>query len=124
MDPNSQNQIWSEWRFFIHEAGRHVTRPDVESNAARWLHKGFGSATSMRVIRTPSGWKLIVHTEGHPSHDPEYVVNVRRQFTNNFIKKGWGPMAWGSVEVRVLAGDIQDGTPRSQWVEVNTIRGL
>lgn len=61
--------------------------------------------------------------EGLPAHDPACVEAVKRQFRRNFVEKGWGPLgAVGHVEVRVMAGDEQDGRPRKQMVEIPLVR--
>lgn len=119
MDPNSQHQIWSHWTFRVREAGRHVTRVDVEYNVARWLKKGFGSVGEVRVQGTRRGWLIQALVEGVPAHDQAFVADVRKQFQKNFIERGWGPMAYGFVWVRVVAGDTQDGGLRDQLVVIN-----
>lgn len=116
MDPNTQHQLWSAWTFTVREAGRQVPRADVELNAARWLRKGFGSVGECRVVRTIEGWRIEARVEGVPAHDPGYVASVEREFRARFVAQGWGVLASGDVKVRILAGDVQDGRPRSQLV--------
>jgi hypothetical protein len=120
-NPNGQNQLWSHWTFDVFEAGRHVPRKDVEYNAAKWLRVGFGSAGEVRVVRTVRGWRIEARVEGVPAHDPGYFASVRQQFSQRFVAVGWGPLAHSRVRVRVLAGDLQDGTPRPQWVTMPRI---
>lgn len=121
MDPNSQNQMWSRWVFIVHAIGRKVSYEDVKTNAARWIRLGFGSTGVCRVSRTPDGWKIEAKVEGVPAHDPKYVEHVKLEFNRNFVAKGWGPVAWGTVHSRVLAGSLQDGKSAPQWVEIPTI---
>lgn len=117
MDPNSAHQLWSQWIFTIREAGRRSPSYDeVQYNAARWLRAGFGAAGEARVIRTIFGWRIEALVEGVPAHDPAYVASVKQSFQHKFVEKGWGPLASGTVTVKVLAGDVQDGKPRSQLV--------
>lgn len=121
-DPNSQHQIWSSWTFSVYECGRYIPKPEVELNIARWLAKGFGRAGRVKVFRLVTGWRVQVLIEGPPAHDPEYVKSVRRQFAS-FVTKGWGLGAWGDVSVRVMAGDVQDGRPRAQLIEMPHLIG-
>lgn len=117
MDPNSQNQIWTEWKFTVHEAGRNVHRVDVEENFRRWVVVGFGHAGATTVRRSTDGWSLKAVIEGTP---PD-VDQVARQFQRRFVEAGWGPLAFSSVEHKILAGPV-DGKPRSQWVGIPTIK--
>ena len=122
MDPNSSNQMWSEWTFTIHDGGRLVPREDVKDNLARWFARGFGTAATYRLLRTRTGWRATLRAEGVPAHDPAFVRNVKRQFAAYFVARGWGPIASSAVSARVLAGSLQDGTPSPQWVSIPTIR--
>ena len=117
-DPNSAHQLWSFWIFEVYEAGRRVSRKDVEYNVAKWLKTGFGSAGRMRLKYTATGWRIECLIEGPPAHDPGYVASVRRQFDERFVKQGWGSLAWGKVTVQVMAGSLQDGKPPAQMIEM------
>lgn len=120
MDPNSEHQNWSYWRFEVREAGRSVPKKDVEYNAARWLRMGFGSVGQARVTRTMNGWRIEARTEGESAADEVYVASVRSAF-HDFVEKGWGLGAVGSLaEVRVLAGETEEKPP-SQLVAMPTI---
>lgn len=121
MDPNSQNQVWSQWIFTVHDGGRICPRRDVEYNAARWLRRGFGSVATCRVSRTRDGWLIMARVEGAPADDRRYVDSVAKEFARKFVAGGWGPMAWGDVRARVIAGPAR-GRPRAQWVSIPTIR--
>jgi len=124
MDPNSANQLWSRWTFSV-DSPRQVPRAEVELNTLRWLRAGFGSVGQAQVLeRIERGRFVIVieaEVENVPAHDPGYVASVRRAFAR-FVEQGWGVLALGTVEVKVLAGDLQDGKPRSQLVVMPIIR--
>jgi hypothetical protein len=122
-DPNSQNQLWSKWTFIVHDTGRLRSHAEVELNAARWLKKGFGTAGRAKVTRTLDGWKfeaLVETGQGRPSYDPAYLASVKRGFAR-FVEQGFGTLAWGETRVRVLAGDMQNGNPRPQMIEMPTL---
>jgi len=121
MDPNSTHQLWSQWTFLVHECGRHVPKKDVKYNAARWIAAGFGRTGKVRVTPTRTGWAIEAIVESRPAHDPAFVNHVALQFQQNFVAKGWGPLAFGEVSARVLAGDEQRGEPRKQWIEMPSI---
>jgi len=118
MDPNSAGQLWAKWTFEVYEPGRHVQHAEVELNAARWLRRMFGSASTMRVVQTIRGWRIELLSEGKPAHDPAFVESVKGQFQRSFVEKGWGPLALSKVSVKVMAGDKQDGKPREQMLIV------
>lgn len=121
MDPNSAHQEWSYWRFEIRETGRRVPKADVEYNAARWLRMGFGEVGQARVTRTRLGWRIEARVEGESAADEKYVASVRGAFLE-FVRKGWGLGAVGTLaEARVLAGDVAEG-PRAQLIVMPTIR--
>lgn len=122
MNPNSEHQLWSAWTFRVFDAGRLVPRADVETNAARWLNKGFGSVGAIQCSRTRNGWLIRARVEGAPAHDPAYLQRVCSEFQTRFVAQGWGPMATSRVEVRILAGHVQDGKPPSQWIDAPTIK--
>jgi hypothetical protein len=117
-NPNGAKQLWSRWEFKIREAGKRPALAEVELNVGRWLRAGFGSAGRARVVRTVLGWRVDLIIEGPPAHDPGYVESVRRDFQAKFVEKGFGQFASSEVSVRVLAGDVEDGKPRAQMVEL------
>ena len=122
MDPNSAHQLWSRWEFRVH--GKPIPTKELRFNVARWLRKGFGSAGRCRIsneLTNGSAVTLIeVEIEGVAAHDPAYVRSVKRGFAR-FVEQGWGRMAYCSVEVEVLAGDVQNGKPPAQLVVMPTI---
>lgn len=114
MDPNSQHQIWSKWTFTVRSV-KTIPLLELKQNVARWLRMGFGSVGEWRVVRKV--WDVIIEVsiEGVPAHDPSYVNSVRRGF-RDFVEKGWGVTAIDTVDVKIMAGDQQDGRPRSQMI--------
>lgn len=120
MQPNSQHQLWSRWRFVVHST-KPVPYREVVENAMRWLRQGFGSVGQARITERVLTWEIECIVEGVPSHDPGYVAHVRRKF-RGFVVAGWGVAAVDSVSVKVLAGDVQDGRPRSQLVAMPSIK--
>ncbi len=130
MDPNSDHQLWSRWTFVI-EASKYVRLALVKENALKWLRMGFGSVGRARITESVrrtgpkqqfriNRWVIECEVEGPPAHDPEYVESVRAQF-QKFAQAGWGQMATGSTEVRVLAGNKEGGKPRDQMLVIPTI---
>jgi hypothetical protein len=117
-DPNSAHQLWSKWTFHVREFGRRVPRQDVEVNARNWLRAGFGSAGRVRVLGNPYGWEIECLIEGPPAHDKTFVASVTRDFQQRFVAQGWGPLSVGVVEVKIMAGDEQEGKPRKQMIEM------
>jgi hypothetical protein len=122
-NPNGAKQLWSKWTFKVYEIGRHCPRSEVEINAARWIYKGFGSAGRIRALQHSVGWEIECLIEGPPAHDPGFVESVRQQFQRDFVSKGWNALSWSSVKVRVMAGDVEDGKPRAQMIEMPFMLG-
>lgn len=119
MDPNSANQLWSMWTFTIREAGRRVSRAEFEHNMVRWIRMGFKHGRC-KVTQRPLGWKVEVLVEGVQANDPAYVASVKKGFAD-FVRKGWSLGAWGKVECQVMTGEVEQGKPRSQMIEVPSI---
>jgi len=122
-NPNGAKQLWSMWTFKLYEVGRHVPRADVEINAARWLCQGFGSAGRTRVSQNATGWEIECLIEGPPAHDPGFVTKVRQQFQRDFVEKGWNAFSFSTLKVNVMAGDVEDGRPRAQMIEMPHLIG-
>ncbi len=124
MDPNSANQLWSRWTFTVRST-KYIPLREVQENVTRWLRQGFGSIGRARVTerRGPSvsnTWTIECEVEGVAAHDPGFVESVRLQFLG-FVEKGWGMLATGETEVRILAGDVEDGRPRDQLLVMPSI---
>jgi hypothetical protein len=119
MDPNSQNQLWSRWTATVVPSTR--TTPSfalVRENCARFYRKAFGSATELQLVGSDvpgATWTIDCRTEGHPAHDPTYVAymteNLRR-----FLCVGFGQQSKVTFDVKIEAGDKQDGTPADQII--------
>jgi len=123
MNPNSEHQLWSEWRFEIWDNGLHPSLTEVTDNARRWLNRGFGSVGQMKVDEKVHTWRITAIVEGVAANDPLFVKGVRRQFQQNFVEPGWGPLAVSSVEARILAGDEGKSRPPAQLVVMPMIIG-
>lgn len=115
MNPNSQHQLWSEWTFNVWDSGKHPSYNEVLDNTRRWLRKGFGSVGEMKVEEKVRSWHIVVRVEGVPATDPNYQVQVHESF-QRFVEQGWGILAVGVVDVKILAGDEEKGEPPAQLV--------
>lgn len=85
---------------------------DIKANCARFARKAFGTSSEMNI---ELGRNIIikVRTEGHPAHDSDYVEYMRKNW-EKFLRVGFGYQASIAFEVKVEAGDKQDGKPRDQ----------
>ncbi len=126
MDPNSQNQLWSHWTFTA-IGGRAAPYEDVVHNVAEWLKMGFGSVARARVQQQICQEKpfqglmqfvVEAQVEGAAAHDPDYEDSVRKQW-RAFCQQGFGSMVLAETEVKILAGDVQDGKPPAQLLVVD-----
>jgi hypothetical protein len=114
MNPNSQNQMWSKWTMTV-TPGVVRNRPfeNVRENIARFMRKGFGSGSEMRLTRNGQNYVVEVRTEGHPAHDPGYVSYMTTNI-HTFFVAGFGLGTVCKTEVKVEAGSMQDGKPAEQ----------
>jgi len=114
MNPNSQNQLWSKWVWFV-VPGTIKQRPfsNVRDNLARFGQKAFGSSSQMRIRQTGRGYIVEVLTEGHPVHDPQYVAWMRSNWERFFVS-GFGMGTTVKMTAKLMAGSRQDGTPPDQ----------
>lgn len=120
LDPNTQHQLWSRWDALIvsPEPTRRPPLNEVVENARCYVALAFKSRMG-RVRGEQSGarYRLVVEIEGPPAHDPGYVGAWRRDFLRRFVRQGFGPSAdLVRLEVSILAGDAQDGSPPSQVI--------
>lgn len=121
MDPNSQNQQWSQWTFTVtHTPGRVLPFALVKENAARFFRKGFGSSSRMKIERGRTGrglvwWEFKVQTEGANANDPDKRAYLQMA-VEQFMANGFGPEATVAMEVALLAGAPEDGRPADQWL--------
>jgi hypothetical protein len=122
LNPNSANQIWTEWRWTVHP-GRRVRRPfeEVKTNLARFAALAFGSVTRLRIGEFTNGYRIEITTEGAPLHDPDYRDYMDRNW-KKFLILGFGEGTNVQLETKLLAGSRQDGKAPDQWIEIPTIR--
>ena len=117
MDPNSDHQLWSRWTFAIRVA-RHAPRPsrgEVIDNARKYFAMLFRAPGQLRCDVVGRVYRITLDVEGPPAHDVGCRAHVHTDFKKRFMRAGFGP---GSrlvdFQVAILAGDVQDGTPRTQ----------
>lgn len=126
MDPNSQHQLWSLWRYRVYPDVWH--RPEfstVKTHAARFGRLLFGSASEMQITECTDDtgrlcWELSIRSEGHPVHDPGYVDVMHGQW-RDFLRQGFGPAAEVQCHAHLESGDRQDGTPPDQLIVLPTL---
>jgi len=124
MQVNSEHQLWSQWTFGIEaDLDKVPSFEEVLTNARAYFTKLFGHAGRIRVEQPDFlTFRIFVQVEGKPANDPDFRTHVKRQFIENFIFKGFGFCAkLVEFDVKILAGDRQDGTPRDQLIVVPTI---
>jgi hypothetical protein len=124
MNPNSTNQMWSKWAWFVAPANGLEAIPrkweEVRTNIARFGRKAFGSASQMNIRQTGRGYIIEVLSEGHPVHDPAFVAHMRQAW-DQFFKCGFGLGTTSSMTAKLMAGSRQDGTPSDQMVIMPTL---
>ena len=121
MNPNSANQRWSFWEYRIYP--ERTRRPDyqtVKGNSARFGRLMFGRASEMRVVHATDTygrpyWEVAVRSEGHPVHDPTYVLWMHNEW-QRFFQQVFGQTCEVQPHARLEAGDRQDGTPPDQLI--------
>jgi hypothetical protein len=124
MDPNSAHQLWAKWTFRVLPSG--VKTPpfaQVKHAAAVFGRSMFGSASAMRVTETfdrQAGFVIEVRSEGRPAHDPSLVTFMRDQWSS-WAQKGFGSGTTVDMDVKVEAGDRQDGRPREQLIMIESL---
>jgi hypothetical protein len=126
MDPNSRNQRWSHWQFYVYADG--TKRPDfqtVKENCARFGRLMFGSVSEMKVACSMDEskrlfWDIEVRTEGHPVHDPMYVEWMHEQW-RRFFREGFGQSCEVKFNEQLIAGDRQNGKPADQLIIMPSI---
>lgn len=115
-NPNSQNQRWSKWVWFV-QPGTIKARPFdvVKHHVARFGRKAFGSGTEMRIRQTQRGYIIEVLTEGVPGHDPDFQKYMREKW-ELFFQTGFGPGTTIRMTAKLMAGRRQDGSPAEQLI--------
>ena len=94
---------------------RRWTFAQVRDNCARFGRARFGSASQMRVVERARNWLVEVRTEGHPAHDPGARAAMLAAWERFFVA-GFGSGAKVVAEVKIEAGDQQDGRPSAQVI--------
>lgn len=139
---NSQHQLWSRWdvtvtppkakrRRFTDPANPAARRSedDLRTAWAKFVRKAFATtAGQVRLERKRMGpfglfgFELFAQArvEGVPAHDPVYRDRLKQSIVT-FFGSGYGPGTRVHVEVRIEAGDQQDGAPPSQIVVLPTL---
>ena len=127
MSPNTEHQLWSHWTFSI-TGGRGIPIETVRTNAKVWLAAKFGKDVGQaRVQRCLIGDGVHAHTSiviecqiSHPNaNDPEFVAHIRSRFESEFVSVGFGELARGHVDIKILAGNPSDGKPPAQLIAVD-----
>jgi hypothetical protein len=132
MDPNSQHQLWSRWDVTITPPrGRLDARTLEELRAAwgRFVRQAFGTtAGQVRLEKKRAGLFSLrarhifaqVRLEGVPAHDAGYRDRQKARIVQ-FFGSGFGPGTRVHIDVRIEAGDVQDGSLPSQLVMLPTL---
>lgn len=107
----------------------------VIDNARRYFAAGFKSQAgrlTVKLLRTPTDARLIRRAsyyyislliEGPPASDPDFRAAVKRDFTERFVRVGFGPTArLVMFRCEIVAGDKGDGSPPEQLLVLPTIR--
>lgn len=109
---NSANQRWSRWTFTI-KAAHPRDYTEVKTKVSKFVLKGFGQATQLKISQRELNWLIDIRTEGAPAHDPQYKQYMEDAFTAFFIK-GFGINTEVHLKVKIEAGSIEDGKPPVQ----------
>jgi hypothetical protein len=116
-NPNSGHQRWSKWTFDVRIPGAPPSLAYVRDNARRFFVQLFrSSAGQVRVTQFGRRWVLELRIEGVDAHDPELVAQVRRQVTRDFVAKGFRNACLARMDVGILAGSREDGSPPDQLI--------
>ena len=122
MDPNSQHQLWSKWTFDVVPEKPLPGLLELRTNLARFGRKAFGSASQMRItVLNAKHLRVEVRTEGSPAHDPGFQTYMQDNW-DKFFKVGFGLQTTSECQVKVEAGDLQDGKPREQLIVLPKIQ--
>ena len=123
MNPNSQNQTWSSWVWFV-VPGRTIERPFIVvcDACTKFVRKAFGSGTQINIVQTRRGYIIKVLTEGHPVHDQNYLEHMKMNW-EKFLTNGFGLGTKIKMSAKLMAGSRQDGTPPDQMIILPQIGG-
>lgn len=88
----------------------------IKKNLARFANRCFGTNGQMNVQQFSDGTVTVrVRVEGHPVHDPAYVIHVREAW-DMFLRNGFGQQSKIEFHAQLEAGDVQDGKPADQMI--------
>lgn len=105
------------------------TEDELRTAWAQFVRKAFGtSAGQVRLERKRRGPFALfgvelfaqARVEGVPAHDPVYRDRMKEAIVT-FFGSGYGPGTRVHIDVRIEAGDQQDGAPPSQIVVLPTL---
>jgi len=124
MDPNSQNQIWSKWVWFVEPRGLmrvdHADFARVQHNVLRFARRAFGSVGQMRISQTGRGYIVEVIAEGHPVGDKIFQDAMKSSW-ERFFKAGFGQDTTVKMTAKLMAGKRPDGKPPDQMLILPTL---
>lgn len=127
MNPNSENQIWSKWDFFIIPSPTWVktfgaytdTFKFVKDSCARFGRELFGSPSMMNVQQKvhcgAMAFTVEIITEGHPVGDHHFRDCIEKRW-RMFFKKAFGEETTLHMAAKLMAGKRDDGQPPDQMV--------
>jgi hypothetical protein len=120
MDPNSQHQEWSEWKFRV-VAAEHPPFRVALDHLRRATLAEFGSHGRMRARVTQAFFEVEIQAEtsGRSVLDPAWCRHVQLELlkaVRAIWLKGFQSLVW--FPPRLLAGNPENGQPRSQWIDI------
>lgn len=127
MNPNSAHQQWSEWMFAVEVPG--VVGPalaDITLPFGRFFAALMGRAGRIKIdqainpARRHTVWTITVQIEGESVFAPGWRAHVLQAFTLA-AQRRFGERVRVTMDVRLLAGQTEDGAPAAQWLMLPTI---
>lgn len=140
VDPNTEHQVWTSWAFRVYVHGTGWQRPEwetVKREFTRFFAKasvGHCAELSVAELRvsgdlTRPVYHLDWRVEDNRALDLDYRERIR-QHVERFAEGGFGTgQVSVTCDVRLLAGDAENGKPRAQLIvmpsviDTNTIWG-
>lgn len=116
MDPNSGNQRWSQWTWFIRPARPFQrTFNEVKLNLTKFTRLRFGSVSQMNIRQWPNGYLIQLITEGANINDSGFVEFIRRDY-EHYFQIGFGLGTKVKMTAKLLAGSNENGAAAEQLV--------
>lgn len=128
-DPNSHHQTWARWVFDVRAITAAWLAPDfaqVQMNMARWF-RGLtrGTAAALQVDQVASAtspgtlrYTVTLWWDRRDVLDAEFIARIRGEF-ERYMRGGLGESTTVTVKPpKLLAGDLEDGLPRAQWLHM------